>query len=155
MNTISESPCSSSLVRRLENYLLVARWGVIIVAAAILSFEGFSGGTLLPIAPLWAVFIFLNVFLSLYIWQKEPFLNKKSTLVISLDTIQITLNLARFTLHRGIRSVLYHRRSSCFALALGWRDAPNSSRPFTVTRQQGRSPRKRAGEKFNETPIQT
>ena len=104
MNTISESPCSSSLVRRLEHYLLVARWGVIIAAAAISGFEGFPGGTLVPIVPLWSLFIVLNIFLSLYIWRKEPFFNKKTLPVISLDTIQITLILL---LTGGYRSAFY------------------------------------------------
>lgn len=99
-----ESPCSSSIIQRLERYLLIARWGVILAAAAISRFEGFPGGSLVPIAPLWSVFLVVNLVLSIYIWQEEPLFHKRTALLLIVDAIQTTLIIL---LTGGYRSAFY------------------------------------------------
>ena len=104
INPLKNSPCSNALFRRLERYLLSARWGVIIAAAAISGFEGFPGGSLVPVLPLWGIFFLLNLFLSVYIWKREPFYKNKAALLLSIDLLQTTLILL---LTGGYRSAFF------------------------------------------------
>ncbi len=97
-------PCSTPVTRSVERYLLAARWGVILSAAAIFRFEGFPGGSLVPIRPLWGALIVLNLILSVYIWQQEPIALHRAAPLLAVDALQITLAII---LTGGYRSAFY------------------------------------------------
>ena len=121
-----EFPCSTPITQRLDRYLLVARWGVILSAAAISRFEGFPGGSLAPIRPLWGVLIVGNLIFSVYIWQWKPISRRRILPLLSLDMLQVTLAIILTGGYRSAFYVLSLLLAAEIGLAFRWRTSVTS-----------------------------